>query len=158
MNDIYIKHPYHVQDKQRILLGTNLTEFPILTFTVKLGYPISLTRKEENVLLNDMLNTFYLRLYGFKRVLKDHSDTKKGNPMSPLHVLFLLAARDLLYVPFQRQNSTYQGLCYFSHGTLAGTRNSSMGPPWWIDPMTHHSMCGCSSMGLHFASDYLYIF
>ena len=28
-----------------------------------------------------------------------------------------------------RQDSIYHGLCYTSRGALAGTRNSSMGPP-----------------------------
>ena len=40
-----------------------------------------------------------------------------------------LTARVLLYAPFHRQDSTYHGLCYTSRGALAGTRNSSMGPP-----------------------------
>ena len=42
---------------------------------------------------------------------------------------FRLAARVLLYAPSHRQDSTYHGLCYTNRGTLAGTRNSSMGPP-----------------------------
>ena len=42
---------------------------------------------------------------------------------------FRLAARVLLYAPSHRQDSTYHGLCYASRGALAGTRNSSMGPP-----------------------------
>ena len=42
---------------------------------------------------------------------------------------FRLAARVLLYAPSHIQDSTYHGLCYTSRGTLAGTRNSSMGPP-----------------------------
>ena len=42
---------------------------------------------------------------------------------------FRLAARVLLYAPFHRQDNTYHGLCYTSRGALAGTRNSSMGPP-----------------------------
>ena len=42
---------------------------------------------------------------------------------------FRLAARFFLYAPSHRQDSTYHGLCYTSHGALAGTRNSSMGPP-----------------------------
>ena len=33
-------------------------------------------RKEEHVLFNDALNTFYLRLYGVGHVVKDHSDSK----------------------------------------------------------------------------------
>ena len=31
-------------------------------------------RKEVNVLFNDALNTFYLRLYGVRHMIKDHSD------------------------------------------------------------------------------------
>ena len=42
---------------------------------------------------------------------------------------FRLAARVLLYAPSHRQDNTYHGLCYTSRGALAGTRNSSMGPP-----------------------------
>ena len=41
---------------------------------------------------------------------------------------YRLTARVLLYAPSHRQNNTYHGLCYTSRGTLAGTRNSSMGP------------------------------
>ena len=36
---------------------------------------------------------------------------------------FWLAARVLLYAPPHRQDSTCHGLCYTSHGALAGTRN-----------------------------------
>ena len=53
---------------------------------------------------------------------------------------FRLAARVLLYAPSHRQDNTYHGLCYTSRGALAGTRNSSMGPPWRIDPKTHRTM------------------
>ena len=35
---------------------------------------------------------------------------------------FRLAASVLLYAPSHRQDSTYNGLCYTSSGTLAGTR------------------------------------
>ena len=42
---------------------------------------------------------------------------------------FRLAARVLLYASSHRQDNTYHGLCYTSRGALAGTRNSSMGPP-----------------------------
>ena len=42
---------------------------------------------------------------------------------------YRLTARVLLYAPSYRQDNTYHGLCYTSHGALAGTRNSSMGPP-----------------------------
>ena len=42
---------------------------------------------------------------------------------------YRLTARVLLYAPSHRQDSTYHGLCYTRRGALAGTRNSSMGPP-----------------------------
>ena len=42
---------------------------------------------------------------------------------------YRLTARVLLYAPSHRQDNTYQSLCYTSSGALAGTRNSSMGPP-----------------------------
>ena len=41
-------------------------------------------RKEGNVLFNDTLNTFhFLRLYGVRHMVKDHSDSEKGNPLLP---------------------------------------------------------------------------
>ena len=42
---------------------------------------------------------------------------------------YRLTARVLLYAPSHREDNTYHGLCYTSRGALAGTRNSSMGPP-----------------------------
>ena len=45
-------------------------------------------RKEQNVLFNDALNTFYLRLYGVRHMVKDHSDSEKGNPLPPHRLLF----------------------------------------------------------------------
>ena len=42
---------------------------------------------------------------------------------------YRLTGRVLLHAPSHRQDSTYHGLCYTSCGALAGTCNSSMGPP-----------------------------
>ena len=36
--------------------------------------------RERNVLFNDILNTFYLWLYGIRHMVKDHSDNEKGKP------------------------------------------------------------------------------
>ena len=43
---------------------------------------------EGNVSFNDALNTFYLRLYGIRHMVKDHSDSEKGNPLPPHGLLF----------------------------------------------------------------------
>ena len=53
---------------------------------------------------------------------------------------FRLVRNNILYVISHRQDSTYHIPCYISRGALAGTRNSSMGPPWRIDPTTHRTM------------------
>ena len=45
-------------------------------------------RKEGNVLFNDALNTFYLRLYGVGHMVKDHSDSERENPLPPHGLLF----------------------------------------------------------------------
>ena len=85
--------------------------------------------KEGNVLFNDTLNTFYLRLYGIRHMVKDHSDSKRGNPLLPHMLLFPISSKGSFIWSSHRQDNTYHGLCYTSRGSLAGTRNSSMGPP-----------------------------
>ena len=85
---------------------------------------------ERNVLFNDALNTFYLRLYGVRHMVKDHSDREKRNPLPPHRLLLSInSIRVLLYAPSHRQDNTYHSLCCTSRGALAGTRNSSMGQP-----------------------------
>ena len=87
-------------------------------------------RKEGNVLFNDALNTFYLQLYGVRHMVKDHSDSgKETHCHHYMFFSFQLSARNLLYAPSHRQDSTYHSLCYIHHGALAGMRNRSMGPP-----------------------------
>ena len=49
--------------------------------------PVILPEREKNVLFNDALNTFYLRLYGVRHMVKDHSDSEKGNPLPPHRLL-----------------------------------------------------------------------
>ena len=68
-------------------------------------------------------------------MVKDHSDSDRGNPLPPHGLLFPISSKGS-----HRQDNTYHGLCYTSRGALAGTRNSSMGPPWRIDPTTHRTM------------------
>ena len=57
--------------------------------------------------------------------------SERENFLLSLHGLysFQLATRGLLYVSSHIQDITYHSLCYSSCGALAGTRNSSMGPP-----------------------------
>ena len=52
-------------------------------------------------------------------MVKDLSDSERGNPLPSLYVLLF---------------------SIISRSALAGTRNSSMGTPWRIDPTTHRTM------------------
>ena len=49
--------------------------------------------KEENVLFNDALNTIYLRLYGVKFMVKDHSDSERVNPLPTHRLLFPISSK-----------------------------------------------------------------
>ena len=54
---------------------------------------IIMMMRERNVLFNDALNTFYLRLYGVRHMVKDHSDSEKGNPLPPHRLLLLINSK-----------------------------------------------------------------
>ena len=56
--------------------------------TIELVFDKTREGKEGNVLFNNALNTFYLRLYGVRHMVKDHSDSEKGNPLLPHRLLF----------------------------------------------------------------------
>ena len=47
----------------------------------------------RSVLFNDTLNTFYLRLYGIRHMVKDHSDSEKGNPLPPHRLLLSINSK-----------------------------------------------------------------
>ena len=55
-------------------------------------------RKDWNVLLNNALNIFYLRLYGIRHTVKDHSDSKRGNPLPPHGLLFPINSKGSFYM------------------------------------------------------------
>ena len=64
-----------------------------LFFFVCLPYLYPIVVRERNVLFNDALNTFYLRLYGVRHMVKDHSDSEKGNPLPPHRLLLSINSK-----------------------------------------------------------------
>ena len=50
-------------------------------------------QRERNVLFNDALNTFYLRLSGVRHMVKDHSDSEKGNTLPPHRLLLSINSK-----------------------------------------------------------------
>ena len=75
-------------------------------------------KKERNVLFNDALNTFYLRLYGIGHMVKDHRDNQRGNLLPALHGLLFLISSKIFYMHHTKDRIAYTSLCYTSHGTL----------------------------------------
>ena len=60
---------------------------PLMAVILEIG------RKEGNVLFNDTLNTFYLWLYGVRHMVKDHSDSERGNLLPPHRLLFPISSK-----------------------------------------------------------------
>ena len=48
---------------------------------------LNVKHREGNVVFNDAFNTFYIRLYGVRHMVKDHSDSEKGNSLPPHRLL-----------------------------------------------------------------------
>ena len=54
---------------------------------------------------------FYLRLYGVRHMVKDHSDSMRGNPLPPHRLLFPISSK-CSFICIISQTSTYHSLCY----------------------------------------------
>ena len=90
-------------------------------------------RKEVFYLMTHSTHFIYSYMASDIYMVKNHSDSERGTRCH--HI----AARVLLHASSHRQDNTCHSLCYTSRGSLAGTRNSPMGPPWRIDPTTHRT-------------------
>ena len=55
---------------------------------------------EENVLFNDTLNTFIVWLYGIRHMVKDHSDSERGNPLLPHGLLVSINSKGSFYMHY----------------------------------------------------------
>ena len=67
--------------------------FYLMTHSTHFIYGYMVPERERNVLFNDALNTFYLRLYGVRHMVKDHSDSEKGNPLPPHRLLLSINSK-----------------------------------------------------------------
>ena len=50
-------------------------------------------KEEGHILFNDAINTFYLRLYGVRHMVYDHSDSERGNPLPPHGLVFSINSK-----------------------------------------------------------------
>ena len=82
--------------KQLIVVLANKMKSPLnyLPFLQQEVTELSSTRRKEgNVLFNDALNTFYLRLYGVRHMVKDHSDSERENPLQLHRLIFPIRSK-----------------------------------------------------------------
>ena len=68
-------------------------------------------------------STHFIFGYMASDMVKDHTDSKRGNPLLPHGLLFPINSKDsfICIIP--------HSLCYTSCGALARMRNWSVGPP-----------------------------
>ena len=64
---------------------------------------ISVTRKEASASFNNALNTYYLQLYGIGHMVKDHSDSERGNLLPTLHGLILSISSKVFFIYIMSQ-------------------------------------------------------
>ena len=75
----------------------NTARLKITQFEQAQPFGISIDKgKEGNVLFNDTLNTFYLQLYDIRHMVKDHSDSERGNPLPPHGLLFSISSKGIV--------------------------------------------------------------
>ena len=77
-------------------VGVGVGELPAVVPSVTLYTAPPTHTRERNVLFNDALNTFYLRLYGVRHMVEDHSDSEKGNPLPPHRLLLSINSKGYL--------------------------------------------------------------
>ena len=84
LNTFYLRlyGAIHGRKEGNVLLNDALNIFYLRLYGAIHGW------KEGNVLFNDALNTFYLWLYGVIHMVKDHSDSERGNPLPQHGLLF----------------------------------------------------------------------
>ena len=91
-------------------------------------YLINISEGRKEMFYLTTHSTHFIYGYMASDMVKDHSDIEKGNPLPPHRLLSPVNSKGSFICTIP-QDSTYHGLCYTSRGALAGTRNSSMGPP-----------------------------
>ena len=94
---------------------------------------------ERNVLFYDTLDIFYLRLYSVRQMVKDHSDSERGNPRPPLHGLFFSISSKESFVcqvngavPKCLRPIMAETDCDVVHSPTLGNKHS-MFEPWLAD-------------------------
>ena len=98
---------HHPTDRITYTSLINISYFRVISLILdcKAVVPV-MPRVEGNVLFNDALDTFYLRLYGVRHMVKDNTYSE-------------IISKSYFYMHHPTYRITYHGLCYTSRGALA---------------------------------------
>ena len=93
--------------------------------------------ERRKVLFNDALNIFHLRLYGIKHMVKNHSDSERGNLLSPHGLLFPISSKgSFIYMHHPTNRMTHTT----AFVTLDMDHWLEQEIAQWINLMTHRTM------------------
>ena len=83
-------HSDNEREREMFYLTTHSTHFVYgyMASDIWLRTILIVRERERNVLFNDTLNTFWLRLYGVRHMVNEHSDSERGNPLPQHELLF----------------------------------------------------------------------
>ena len=81
------------QDSHDVLVALSTEIIHLFNDTLNTFLLMVLSEREIIVLFNDSLNTFYQWLYGVRHMVKDHSDSEKGNPLPPHRLLLSINSK-----------------------------------------------------------------
>ena len=115
-------HDMHDESQIKINVGVLQCVFVCICMYVSVSthrHTSQYLHKEGNVLFNDALNTFYLQLYGVRHMVKEHSDSERGNPLLPYGLLFPISSKGSFICTIIKE---------VSHGAVGHRIN----PLWWI--------------------------
>ena len=84
---------------------------------------------EGNVLFNDVLNTFSLRLNGVGHMVKDHSDSERGNPLPPHGLFFPISSKGSFICTIPQTGYKIPRPLLHQSRSTGWNGNSSMGSP-----------------------------
>ena len=91
---------------------------------IHINYSSCKGRKEMFYLKTHSTHFIYGYMVSGKGMIKDHSDSERRNPLPPHRLHFPINSKGSFICTSHRQDCTYHGLCYTSHGALARTRNT----------------------------------
>ena len=59
----------------------------VLFNSIRIARELFYVKSRRKEMFSLMTQSTHLRLYGVRRMVKDHSDSERGNPLPPLHGL-----------------------------------------------------------------------